>query len=719
MAVNKSVFPRLLIISVLLLSSCTEIIEIDGTLSGEDVNPENQLEDQRTEQEDSAPVPDPADTTPEIPFEPAKITPESASELAKYGDINPFFPPYVDISGDGRIAAAGWQTEMRVTDLQNGEEVWRMETRFPECRFGPDRYIELSSDGSLVAIVTTSAVEVWEVGGAQRYSQSFEGGENANNLTCGLDIPQIALSPDGRFLALSGTLRDRNEFTQYFQIIDMDNGEAVYRWDGSENIAHGSLYGPTEMGFSPDGFVLQTFDPTKFIAGSDLIHTAFRFWSTVDFSEIPPDSLEVKSDYPAGNLLFPVSEDNRVFVKSKLDGEMAAKIAIEGCTYDNPCQADFSPNGAFALVFSNLDQFQFKRDAVATTGFVFDLEGENLVEEVEIFARNTAGVALLDDASVAQLPKEFLLQGRPWWTYSAYFSGFHKGPEGQTFFIPQVHDALNPRLTFDGSCRLSERDLRVECQQEIVLSDSGRLRIDPAGGGYKVFVLEESGEELLAEIRNPESDPEDIWRLRFLDYASAENIIFLCLDLNGREETCLTLNTESNSIVEEGLDLFKFTYSPEIQRAAFIDRDSKSLVIYDTAAERSKSMRSYRAVAYPLKPVFLPGTEDILYVVQSVDTKKLFIEQAAATTNKVVKRFDIPELETVPITALSVSAGGDLWSVGDASGTIHVINALSGEYLLAIAASDEPIIDLTFSADGVFLSAMDRSGIISVWSAAK
>ena len=599
------------------------------------------------------------------------LTKNNISELKETKVIYPFFLPYLDVSDDGKIAAIGNLSGINIVDLNDGKLWDQMETHLPDCRYGMDRYFQLSKDGNRIVVANTDAIQVWEVGGDKLYENAYNKIGQNNNLICGLDIPQITLSPDGKYMAESGISRSDEDIGKYFSIIDIDNGDTVYTWNGEDNRLHGKLYGFDGLGFSADGKVLHTFDPTRYKIDSDDFQSAFRFWSVTDHVELGRNSSQVRNSFEPGKLLFSLSTEDSLTVFSKVDGKIVAKFSMSGCSYTNPCRTVFSPDGSKVLVLSNQDAQFYKRETVSTKGYIFDIKTSELIDETEFTLRNTEGVQVENNGTVITPTEDVMGMQTEWWTHTDYFSGFQIDINDVIMFTPQVVDVFQSEPTFTGTCVLLLDEWTTACEPTMVLANAARLHIVPIDEGYKVYSVEGDSEILFTEIRNPNNGTSGVWRLRFLEYADQAGVAFFCLDFNGRAETCMIVDVQEDLILEEGLDLHKFVFSIALQRAAFIDRGRKSLVIYDPAADRLKPMSSYRATAYPVKPQFINGTDELLYIVQSIDSKRIYIEQINVLTEKVIKRFDIEALEQLPVTALTVAPSADIWAVGDENGKVY------------------------------------------------
>ena len=227
------------------------------------------------------PAPAPAFT---LPRDLAPITPENAQSLRELASIYPYFPPYYHISDDGTRTATGDMQTVEIREAATGELLSTIPAALPDCDFGFDRYFRLNSDGTFIALVNGQNIEVWQAGGGLIYTSPITSEFTSNALACGADLPELALSPDGRLLVISGIAYARTTSKRYFRVVDVRANETLYEWDGTKDSPHGSLYTYYGLGFSDDGLMLQTFDPTRFIRSEGDVHQSFRFWSVQELA---------------------------------------------------------------------------------------------------------------------------------------------------------------------------------------------------------------------------------------------------------------------------------------------------------------------------------------------------------------------------------------------------------------------------------------------------
>ena len=110
---------------------------------------------------------------------------------------------------------------VEIREAATGELVSTIPALLPDCDFGFDRYFRLNADGSFIALVNGQNIEVWQVGGGLIYASSTINEFTSNAPVCGADLPELALSPDGRLLAISGIAYGRTTSRRYFRVVDV------------------------------------------------------------------------------------------------------------------------------------------------------------------------------------------------------------------------------------------------------------------------------------------------------------------------------------------------------------------------------------------------------------------------------------------------------------------------------------------------------------------
>jgi len=534
---------------------------------------------------------------------------------------------------------------------------------------------------------------------------------------CGADIPQIALSPDGMFLAESGMRFSATEVDSYFRVVDIRKNVTVYQWDGKSESLNGRLYTFPSLGFSSDGKVLQTFDPSRFNIKNGGFHTAFRFWSTENWRELTPYSRAVKDAFNIGELQLGVMNDDYISVISKKNGVELRTIEIEGCVRDYPCPMEFSPDGSKLAVLLRDGSIVYKRESIGAVLEVYDLSNGLMIGKNTAMMRDLDGVIVKDDGEI--IGYEIAPQNRDptWWTHPNYFAGFQILNENTIVFTPRVVDYRSQViLPYSGSCQIYMDDFATECGDTLYFQDNITATVNEKDGGVEVINTTLGKDTLLTQIKYPTSDPGDSWQLRLLDYVQKTGTGFYCLDRNLREETCLILDFTNNEILYEQIDLEGLNYSRQNGIAVFINKEEKALYIYNDEIGTLKKMRTYRAISLPIKPAFVPGGSELIYFIQSLDgSRNSYIERIDVSLAKVVKRYDIDGLGK-DISSISANGKEGLWAVSDISGNVYLIDPEEESVVYVFRAAEEEIIDLVFNPDGNALFMMGESGKILIWT---
>ncbi|MCD6356499.1 MAG: hypothetical protein J7L66_04350 [Anaerolineaceae bacterium] len=644
---------------------------------------------------------------------PRVISSANVDSITLVKNLYPYFPELTTISSNGKVAALGDYSGIEIFDVESKETIMEIDVVLPECHYGMERYFQLNYDGSFIAIVTRDGIQVWRVGGGLVYEAPFFENYVLDNLSCGMDIPQLAFTPDGVLLAESGVQFINLKMERYFRVTNILKREIVYEWDGSDSTPHGQFYLYPGLGFSADGKVMQTFDLKRFKGGNDDLYTAFRFWSTRNWQELNRDSEEIMGAFLEGQLRFAISVNDSILIMDKIGGTPIESIQAVGCVMETPCPVRLSPDGNKVAFLHVREALSYKREPLWTLLEVYDLVDLKKLGEYSLIQRNLDGIYVKNTGEVVYKSKEV---SSTWWTNTDYFSGFYQIDDKNIVFIPQVTDYKAADCFFNGSCQIDMEDLSIACKKSILTSDNSLITIEEKEGGHTIQIELDAKDKISVDIRNPESWPGDRWQLRFLDYIQETDTAFFCLDHNYREETCVVMDFSSNRILLQQIDLYGLRFSKEFSTAAFVDRGKKALFLFNVETKVLKEMRSYHAVAASVKPVFLHEGRELIYLVQSLKKdENIFIERIDVESEKVIKRYDTIGLEGVKISALAASNFEELWAVADVSGKVYFINPLSDEVIYILDASDDPIVDILFSRDGKYLFTMERSGIISVW----
>ena len=408
-------------------------------------------------------------------------------------------------------------------------------------------------------------------------------------------------------------------------------------------------------------------------------------------------------------------------VLSKIDGFELGAIEIEGCGWENPCPMKFSPDGNKLAVLLRDESIVYKRKSISTHLEVYDISNGLMVDRNSAVMRNLDGVIIGDDGEIIRYEIVPLSENPTWWTHPNYLAGFQVFNENAISFTPQVVDYRNQQiLPYSGSCQIYTDDFVIECGSTLSFQDEDTVIVNKKESGVEVINTSLGKDRLLTEIIYPISEPGDLWQFRLLEYVQETGTGFYCLDRNLREETCLIMDFSSNEILHERIDIEELSYSRKNGIAAFINKDEKALYIFNDKTGTLKKMRTYRAVSLPIKPIFLPGGSELIYIVQSLDgAKNSYIERVDASLKKVIRRYDIDELRTKDISSISVNEKIGLWAVCDTSGNVYLIDPEKESVVYVFRAAQEEIIDLVFSPDGKALFIMGESGKIFIWAVGK
>ena len=646
------------------------------------------------------------------------ISIDNASDLMLQEIIYPFFPEIVHIASNGRIAAVGDLSGIRIIDLDSGSVLMQVDAVLPVCNFGMDRYFQLNYEGTFFAVATNKAVQVWQVGGGIVYETPYFNDHTLDPSVCGADIPQIALSPDGILMAESGMRFSATKVESYFRVVDIIKNTIVFERDGKSESPNGQFYTFPGLGFSSDGKVLQTFDPSRFNNNGDGFHTAFRFWSTENWREINPSSKSVTSAFDKGELQFGVTINDSITVFSKKNGVKLETIEVDGCGWENPCPMEFSPDGSKMAVLLRDELLMYKRESISTHLVVYDLFNSRMIDDNSTVMRNLDGLLVRDDGEIIGYDITPPDGKSTWWTNTDDFTGFNVIDEKTIAFTPQVADYRNqPQSPYSGSCQINTDDFEIECGDTFSFQDSITVTIDKIENRFTIIDITSGKSALLTEIQNPPGESGDSWRFKLLDYVRKTGTGFFCIDRNLRVEICVIKDFLNNEILHEQIDLEGLQYSRKNGTAAFINKEEKSLYLFNDDTDTLIKMRTYRAVSLPIKPAFLSGGSELIYVVQSIsESENIYFERIDTSLGKVIRRYDIDGLQTKGISSISVSGKEDLWAASDISGNVFIIDPEEESVIHVFRGVEEEIIDMVFNLDGKILLIMGKSGKIHIWA---
>jgi len=294
-------------------------------------------------------------------------------------------------------------------------------------------------------------------------------------------------------------------------------------------------------------------------------------------------------------------------------------MEIDGCEWENPCPMKFSPDGSKMAVLLRDKPLMYKRESISTHLVVYDLFHGRMIDDNSVLIRNLDGLLVRDDGEIIRYDITPLSGNSTWWTHTNYLAGFQVIDENTISFIPQVADYRNQmHPQYSGSCQIHSDDFAIECGVTLSFQDSITVTLVKKEGGVAIIDTTSGNDKLIAEIKIPTNDPGDSWQFRLLDYVWETGTLLFCLDRNLRVETCVIMDFPNNEIFYEQIDLEGLLYSRKNSTVAFINKEEKSLYLINDDTDTIKKMRTYQAVSLPIKPAFLSGGSELVYMVQSL-----------------------------------------------------------------------------------------------------
>ncbi len=636
------------------------------------------------------------------------LTTENISEIKLGLAYYPFSPAVGAVSGNREVIATGGPQGVRLFDAVTQSEIMHIDITLPDCQYGWDATIALDYTGDFVAIATLTGIEVWQIGGGRIYETPYLHGKALDRLTCGLDVPQFSLSPQGKLLAESGYGIGGDEYGDYFRVTDVFKNEIVYSWDGSEANLHGKLQSFQGLGFSSDGKVLQTFIPARTFDVNANAADAFHFWNVEDWRMVDVDSDVIIKSFNPGALRFSISEKDGVQIYDKKSGEQILRIDSIGCTMDFPCDVIFSSNAKYLAILKRTGDLNYKRESLIDVVEIYEIETARLINTVKVILKHRNAVQLRDDGTLVY--KEDGKRENAWWTNPAYIDGFFQTQSGMIGFYPQVYDIFSQNVPYSGTCTIDPDTNVFTCQSGIELADESRLTINRIGDGFII----QSKENALAQVKYPSGSEPDSWQIRIKTFNQQTGTGYFCLDRNFREETCVIMNFPENKIVKERVDLFGFVPVPKNDLSVFIDRDKKELNIFFEDTKRLEQMGSYQAIAFPVRPVLHSDGARAFYIVINPDTGRHYIEDISLIDAKVIKRYEFEIFNEISLSGMATTMENDILAVADQNGYIHFVDISSGEVINNLHISHAEIIDVILNDNGKKFYVLDATGKISV-----
>ena len=497
---------------------------------------------------------------------------------------------------------------------------------------------------------------------------------------------------------------------RFFRVISVPEKQHIYTWEGQNEFPHGQLNLFPGLGFSSDGSILQTFTPEDFDINRTSKHLGFKFWSTTTWELLDRNSRTVEDSLLPGERMFALSEDGAIRVYSKINGDELAVIVDDSCRFERPCEVIFSPDGTKMAVLHQTDRLPYKRESLITDVAVYNFGESTPSRQIEAVIRNKHGIQLTNTGEL----KYWDAGSDPsstWWTNSAYFSGFNRISDEIFAFYPQIADIFTDQNQYFGTCLIDTSTQQINCQDGLSFSGDVYLTIEHLGGS---FLINGNG-EAIAQVQYPPGSEMDDWQIRIKAYHPETGTGYFCLDRNLREETCVIMNFIENTIIAEQVDLLVLLQPNRKGMVGFVNRERKALILFNEFTGTTQEMRSNNAIAFPVKPALLDGSDELLYFVKGLENQKIYIERISMPEAKVVRRYNFEGFEEVIPTAISSVSGNELWAVGSNDGEIYFLDPETGEIIFQISASAFGIVDLLFTPDGRQLYVMDEQGVVTMW----
>lgn len=645
---------------------------------------------------------------------------ENVNEISLLGNIYPYEPPIFEITPDGRLSAIGLLAGITIVQTDSGEIISNFEVEFPECGFGFSRFVKFNQDGSFIAIVTKDEIQVWQIGGGLIYTSPHSRVFNDQFPPCGSDIPQVALSPDGRLLAITGIDYSKAEPERFFKVVNIIQNETLYEWDGKDETLHGNLDGFPGLGFSKSGRLLQTFDPRRFILSSVNMHSSFRFWAVDDWAEITDNGI-VSEGFDPGDLLFPLANEGMISIVDKPSGGKVGEVAAPGCDWDKPCEMVFSNDGTKALLLSSVEPIsQYRQSAFYPEIEIWDLENESKIKTLPGMFRNLHGLRVTDEGWLAGFVSDNTAakEGVLWWTFPEFFQGFSANAGSVSSFVPTWADTgRENECRFCDTCRLVLDKGKVECRTGIE-NFEGVYSIEIFNGEYWLVkhYPDDVGQvgKLSRQIEGDQADQ----RYRLLGFSEEYQTAFYCLDSSYRQQSCVIDELRGTRVLGELNDISFLQVSPDGRSMAFIDKSSSSLYLYRFDTQKLSRKSHFQAKAAKTNPLFSEDGKLIFYLVENLRNSKDFsVEIMDAENQKVIKRIALKSDIVLP-AAFSMTTDQNIWAVGEKSGRILLFSAEDGRLLSTLDSDQEAILGLYFDSDRLLIS-LNSTGMFNVWGIEK
>ena len=648
------------------------------------------------------------------------FSPDNLQNIHELASVYPYFPSYYHISNDGSRIAIGDMQKIEIRDAASGKVLSSIPASLPECDFGFDRYFRLNANGSFIALLNGQSIQVWQVGGGLIYDSPLFNGFTSNAPSCGADLPELVLSPDGRLLAFSGMVYSHTSVKRYFRVVDILANEVLYEWDGRDDALHGYLYTFYGLGFSDDNRFLQTFDPLRFIRSEGNVYQAFRFWSVNDWHEVQRSSSLLEESFNPGQLLFSLADSGVLEIRSKLTGLKSSEITINGCLWDAPCETRFSEDGKYAAIINRADgNILFKNESLHSAISVWDLKGNKEIKREFGEFRDLESIIVQDDVQILRADQ---IDGKAattsgWWTFSDHFFGLLAAGDGKISFTPLSATSINTQdCQFCATCTVDSGKGEIDCANGLIDSEGERIYLKTVNGKQILARQNETGEAILGEIALPAvMDPTKL-RVRLLGYSMPHQTLFYCTNENSRPSGCFIYDPYRKEIIAEPEDISYLRFSPDGKKAAFYNRTVNALYLYDLSSKNLSRKSPYRARGFPINPVFSADGTKFFYIIQNQDnTSDLSVETLDAITWKSYERVSLKKAGIEEPTVFTESRDGAVWAIAGKSGEVWLLSPDKGVLLHRFQAHLDDIIGMEVSLDNKWLLTMGENGILKFW----
>ena len=643
--------------------------------------------------------------TPQIPILLGTPSPNSSSEILE-GNVSNIqniaiingFPTFQSaVSKDGNYLYIATTEGIYIYDTFSKTLIQRFDAYIDciDCYGYPGGgwrgNIDISDDGKRFVVSNIETIQVWSIEGFLIFEKPRETYETEHAQGT---APVVNISPDGSLITFSDF--DFNRFPQrIFQIINVDNKNLIYEWDGQgENL--NSKY---EIEFSHDNSIIETVD----YINDEVI---FRFWSTVDFKEIPKDDVRTSNAFSNGDLQYAEFENGFMIVRDKLDKKILYEVQI--IQWNNEWQ-DYVERG-YAIKFAQplfssdgkkaitLDYYEYNSGPYKWNYFphlnndyvksisLWNLETEKKISQKNVSLSDLSSVIISDDGSIINYLDGFFDAATAWMDYNLI---------GNLRFISNDLIVFTPQFFSKWvSMGNDSIDEPYQCSIDLNLSQL----ICPLHKAYDLV----GGIKLLNQ---------NITKGRI--YGIFQDLIIKREDNNRLGEIEVWDDSRKVQVLGNSVNFYEQKY------AAFADIyiDNYSIIyIYDIQNRDIVFEKKY-PVWSGHTPVFNfdGNTIAVLYYENHTRSNHHYIEFINFTEKKIVSRIKVNATDKYYPEAISYSLDGKLIAISYRDGTIRIIRTEDGNVIREWKAHNTRIIGLSFSPDGKRIISMDEVSFIKVW----